>query len=110
MAQLARSPLFVFSKSPEFNISSDVSLRAPPFFVTSFGCANKSHPLTCHVQDGVGLGKVLLQRFDRFGRRQNSQVDLALLSFALHFFHHWQRPSASADYKSPAFPGYFLFD
>src|SRR5271165_4323007 len=68
------------------------------------------HPLTCHVQDGVGLSKVLLQRFDRFGRRQNSQVDLALLSFALHFFHHWQRPSASADYKSPAFPGYFLFD
>src|SRR5208282_5714184 len=50
------------------------------------------------------------ERFDRFGRRQNSQVDLALLSFALHFFHHWQRPSASADYKSPAFPGYFLFD
>src|SRR5271165_304286 len=68
------------------------------------------HPLTCHVKDGVGLSKVLLQRFDRFGRRQNSQVDLALLSFALHFFHHWQRPSASADYKSPAFPGYFLFD
>src|SRR5260370_38282416 len=68
------------------------------------------HPLTCHVQDGVGLSKVLLQRFDRFGRRQNSQVDLALLSSALHFFHDWQRPSASADYKSPAFPGYFLFD
>ena len=43
----------------------------------------KSHPLTCHVQDGVGLSKVLLQRFDRFVRRQNSQVDLALLSFAL---------------------------
>jgi hypothetical protein len=36
--------------------------------------------------------------------------NLALLSFALHFFHDWQRPSASADYKSPAFPGYFLFD
>src|SRR5208282_488966 len=68
------------------------------------------HPLTCHVQDGVGLSKVLLQRFDRFGRTQNSQVDLALLSFALHFFHDWQRPSASAYYKSPAFPGYFLFD
>jgi hypothetical protein len=43
------------------------------------------------VQDGVGLSKVLLQRFDRFGRRQNSQVDLALLSFALHFFHLRQR-------------------
>ncbi len=41
---------------------------------------------------------------------QNSQFDLALLSFALHFFHDWQRPSASADYKSPTFPGYFLFD
>src|ERR1700738_1821579 len=67
-------------------------------------------PLTCHVQDGVGLSKVLLQRFDRFGRRQYIQVDLALLSFALHFFHDWQRPSASADYQSPAFPGYFLFD
>jgi len=58
------------------------------------------------MQDGVGLSQVLLQRFDRFGRRQSSQVDLAPLSFALHFFHDWQRPSASADYKSPAFPGY----
>src|SRR5215510_9356108 len=63
-----------------------------------------------YMQDCVGIFRVLLQRLNRFFRRQDEQVDSALSSLALHLIHHRQPAvCACADHESAAFPRDFLF-
>src|SRR5262245_34851236 len=64
-----------------------------------------------YMQDGVGVFRVLLQRLDRFDRRQDEQFDPAAQSLALYFVHHRQSSICPrADHKSAAFPRNLLFD
>jgi epsilon-lactone hydrolase len=63
-----------------------------------------------HVQDGVGVGGLLLQQLDSSCRRHDYQLDLAALSLTLHLVHHRQRPGARADHQATTLPGYPLID
>src|SRR5215472_1477654 len=72
-------------------------------------CANQSIRSTRHVEDGVGVLRVLLQHFEGFERRQDEQFNLAVLGLALHFFHYRQSAiGAGADDELTAFPRYLL--
>src|SRR5215472_5233353 len=53
------------------------------------------------VQDGVAAFTVLLQSFDGFGSRQNQQLDIAMLGFAVHLLHHGEFSMHSAADKKP---------
>src|SRR5215510_10208007 len=64
-----------------------------------------------YMQDGVGIFRVLLQRLNRFDRRQDQQVDSARSCLALNLVHHRQPAvCACADHESAAFPWDVLFN
>ena len=58
------------------------------------------------MQDGIGVGMVLLQQFDGLLRRHDEQFNLATLGFDLHLLHHRQGTVAGADYQATALPRY----
>src|SRR5271166_642303 len=69
----------------------------------STGAATRS---ASYMQDGIGVGRVLLQYIDGLFRRHDEQLDLATLSLDLHVLHHRQGTVAGADYQATAFPRY----
>ncbi len=44
--------------------------------------------LTRHVENRIGVFRVLLQHLDSFERRQNHQLNLALFRLAFHLLHN----------------------
>jgi hypothetical protein len=62
-----------------------------------------------HMQDRIGLFRILIQCLDGFGGRKNDQFDSALGGCMFHLFHHRQcAVSPGADDQPTAFPGNVL--
>jgi hypothetical protein len=49
--------------------------------------AEEQATLLCNVQDRVGLNRILLERLDRFCRRQYDQFDFSAIGFVFHLVH-----------------------
>jgi hypothetical protein len=62
------------------------------------------------VQDRVGLNRILLERLDRFCRRQYDQFDFSAIGFVFHFVHDRQGSGTRTDNQPLALPGYILLD
>ena len=62
-----------------------------------------------YVQDGVGVGRVLLQQLESLFCRRDEQFNFATLGFDSHLLHHRQGTVAGADYQATAFPRYPFF-
>ena len=61
------------------------------------------------MEDRVGLVRILLERLDRFRRRHDEQLDVAMLGLALHVLHDRQGAvGPGADHQPAAFPGDLL--
>src|SRR5690349_10586441 len=66
---------------------------------------------TGHMEDCVGILRILRERLYGLGGRQDQQVDVVSACFALDFLHHWQSAIRSgANDKMSALPRYVLFD
>src|SRR5262249_4064235 len=79
-------------------------------FIPQFRCSCDFYGLACDVEDRVGPIRILLERLDRFDRRQYDQFDFAASGFALHLVHDRQGSGPRADNQAPARPGYIFHD
>ena len=61
---------------------------------------------TSYVQDGVGVGRVLLQQLESLFRRRDEQFNFATLGFDSHLLHHGQDSVAGDDYQATTLPPY----
>src|SRR6187549_2982918 len=60
------------------------------------------------VQDRIGLLGFMLQLLNRFGCRQDYQLDFSAFCFALHLVHDRQGSGPGADHEPLALPGDLL--